>query len=355
LSNGEGCEEDDSQYEDIENTTNEEDNEEQLDGEHHDNDQDELAVKKTSHEQKHCHQNNRRPPNNGKPVTLHNLKSLKLSSLFNQSKQFHMRPGLNGNASGRVVKNGNGKRLYIKHEKLEKLFKNGGLEMLEQNNKNAVELINESLANSMRDKFASIAAPLFINNNDVSSCDGGNRNASHEAFVLSKKKAVKKLGTASQERSQQISVANNFTDSVNMLTSDPEMERAPAPLNRKYLIRSVTTSGDAAYGSDNVFKCRNCKFLFLDVRLLNEHAQTCQIDYNAQSGSYSSNLVHEYANGHSDSGDRTATRYVDSHSVFCCSFCQQRYPNKLSFVLHAVVCVNALELIQINPSATLRA
>jgi hypothetical protein len=302
---------------------------------------------------------------NGKPITIHNLKKLKLNSLSAKNKKLNIRLGLkngNGPVGGRVTKKQapahNGKRLYIKHEKLDSLFKNGGLEMLAQNDKNVVEMINESTASSMRNKFA----PLLKNSKETIDIADSHRNGNGSSLlplILSRTKFAKKRNSSESVKNLQSQVAatDNFSDTANVINDDPELENAPVT-TRKYLIKTTSTTGNPEHGSDNVFKCRNCKFLFLDVRLLHEHSQTCQIDYSSQDSSVLRNqnrpvlYEHPQAKSSALTTATTATSYVDAQSFFTCSFCKQSYPNKLSFVLHAVVCTNALDLISVSPSVT---
>jgi hypothetical protein len=351
-----GYEEGDSQYEDLENTTNEDDENEA--------DRSDENVTKESEVPTEAQELTRELNNhktNGKPITIHNLKKLKLNSLSSKNKKLNVRLGLkqpkNGKAAvdagGRVAKKPgthNGKRLYIKHEKLDNLFKNGGLEILAQNDKNVIDMINECTATSMRSKFA----PLLKNNKKSIDVADSNRNGNGSSLlplILSRTKFAKKRNSSGEKAAARVSAPGNFSDSINIINNDPELEDAPLS-SRKFLIKTTSTTGNPEHGSDNVFKCKNCRFLFLDTRLLYEHTQTCQIDYNNQMNAPAAKnrrVLHEHPEPRSATTTTTKS-YVDAQSFYTCSFCKQCYPNKLSFVLHAVVCVNALDLISVSPS-----
>ena len=229
-----------------------------------------------------------------KPMTVHNLKSLKVNSLNSHLKTKKLRFGLSGllgKSGGRVVKkqfvNNNGaKRLYIKHDKLDNLFANGNLDILQNNDKNIVQIMREN----------------------------GGKCAKNNAHNFTNFKIISQMSKNEDESLKQVSIET-----------------------RKYLVKTTSTRNDVSdmqLSGAHVFKCKNCRFLFLDVRMLNEHLLACQVDFNSKE---ESNRVSSMANEHPES-KMTLSAYIDKQVHFPCAFCKQTYLSKQTLIAHIIAC-----------------
>jgi hypothetical protein len=220
---------------------------------------------------------------------------------------------LNNPRAGKVVKKkfSNEKRLYIKHDKLDHLFKDGSLELLTNNQKNVAQIMKENEWHSLSKQNSSIKAkkiPLKLSN---------------ILFQTSFSSKIK-----SSENNQIVS------NDQNHITNDDITNFV-----NKYLIKTSSSSSDLnrENSSSNylkyLHKCKTCNIMFLDKRMLREHQIFCESSYATKANNKI--LVHEHPEPQS-----SLTDFLDKHLSFKCSFCNEVYPSKSLFVYHSSMCAS---------------
>lgn len=115
---------------------------------------------------------------------------------------------------------------------------------------------------------------------------------------------------------------------------------------KKYLIQINTKQESSSDSNNNLFKCKNCRLLFVDIRLLKEHQsncsmqhEMCQVVVNEKAPS-ELNDCDQNSNQSSCSSTSTNNSTTSGAKIrlFKCSFCKKIYLNKTSFISHTVVC-----------------
>lgn len=82
----------------------------------------------------------------------------------------------------------------------------------------------------------------------------------------------------------------------------------------------------------SMFKCANCKLLFVDSRLLNEHLNECNVLNTTQ-------MSNRFGNEEAVFDDMN--RFSSSKAFFKCKHCKEVYSNKLSYMSHAIMCTGS--------------
>ena len=82
----------------------------------------------------------------------------------------------------------------------------------------------------------------------------------------------------------------------------------------------------------SMFKCANCKLLFVDSRLLNEHLNECSV----LNTTLMSNRF-----GNEEAVIDDMNRFSSGKVFFKCKHCKEVYSNKLSYMSHAIMCTGS--------------
>lgn len=268
------------------------------------------------------------------------------------------------------------KRLYIKHDKLENLFKVNGFkkanDLLETdishlltgtNSKYRPRKLNNNnniiKTNRILSKFKKIPSPersaspidIEIPNDTSNKLDKSksfiSTDTSDEVFPITdinpkksteEQPKITKEATSNKEneiiicQKENSNPTSSFFKGVNpapMLdsikrdllngTNQPIAKPRLCSSNSKSSIKITSLSSKNTL-LKNLYKCKNCKLLFIDIRLLKEHQRLiCNKQKNLQ------------LNNKGSSGEKP-------DSVFNCKLCKKLLTNKYSFMSHSISC-----------------
>lgn len=232
----------------------------------------------------------------------------------------------------RLVKNPR-KRLYIKHDKLDSLFKTNGF--LEKNEADIKTLLNKNLLSKLNS---------HKQNNKRGNSSLNNSSSSQKPYsspiklssLFSNSILAKQQKSKNSEKVEQPDKSIEPSSSTSSSSSESTKEKSSHSVSltsqeasvldslRKYLIKSNKSEETKANENSLLLKCNECKLMFIDARLLNDHiSSACTV---RKSKYFDLEPENEEVDDLYES------------TVLTCKYCKNAYPDKLSFMSHIIIC-----------------
>ena len=221
------------------------------------------------------------------------------------------------------------KRLYIKHDKLEKIISNG-LTSVDDFFDEGTKL-HQIIRHHSNPRKCSLKSSANVSSSKPNTLTNGNHHIRHRPVVNISSQARLAVASCQQEKSNTpfrlSSILSTTTLSVKnkIAKSSPQphkqQKHSPSKLHLNH--KTTTKIPNSDYLSrlnqnDNLlFKCKLCNFLFINSYFLNEHIKT---------------------NKHDENKKEHVISFVDKSKYFICSFCNLTFLDKISFLAHISLC-----------------